>query len=200
MAKHFNIEIKNGSLTFSLREQNIRRESELDGIYVVRTSEPTERLGSEDTVRSYKHLTLVEWLFRCLKGIDLLVRPLRHRLEDRVRAHIFLCVLAYYVQWHMHTALAPLLFYDEQVYDDRRARDPVLPARASESAEAKKSARLTPEGFPIHSFETLLENLATRSRNTCILKADPTSPSFYKYTNPTPLQQRAFELLELCSQ
>jgi len=131
MAKHFNIEIKNGSLTFCLREQNIRRESELDGIYVVRTSEPTKRLGSEDTVRSYKRLTLVEWLFRCLKGIDLLVRPLRHRLEERVRAHIFLCVLAYYVQWHMHTALAPLLFYDEQVYDARRTRDPVLPARAS---------------------------------------------------------------------
>jgi transposase len=200
MAKHFNIEIKDGSLTFSLREQNIRRESELDGIYVVRTSEPIERLGSQDTVRSYKHLTLVEWLFRCLKGIDLLVRPLRHRLEDRVRAHIFLCVLAYYVQWHMHTALAPLLFYDEQVYDDRRTRDPVLPARPSQSAEAKKSGRLTPEGFPIHSFETLLENLATRARNTCTLKADPTAPSFYKYTNPTPLQQRAFELLGLCSQ
>lgn len=100
----------------------------------------------------------------------------------------------------MHTALAPLLFYDELVNDDRRTRDPVLPARASQSAEAKKSARLTPEGFAIRSFETLLENPVTRARNTCLLKADPTAPSFYEYTNPTPLQQRAFELLGLCSQ
>jgi transposase len=200
MAKHFKIDIKEGLLKFERREQNIRREAELDGIYVVRTSEPVGRLSSQDVVRSYKQLTLVEWLFRCLKGIDLLVRPLRHRLEERVRAHIFLCVLAYYVQWHMHTALAPLLFYDEQVRDARPTRDPVLPARPSESAQEKKSIRRTSEGYPVHSFDTLLKNLATRARNTCTLKADPTAPSFYKYTNYTPLQQRAFELLGLCSQ
>ena len=199
MAKHFKIDIKNGSFTYERREQNIRRETELDGIYIVRTSEPAERLDSNDTVRSYKHLTLVEWLFRCLKGIGLLVRPLRHRLANRVRAHIFLCVLAYYVQWHMRNALSPLLFNDEQVHDDRRTRDPVLPARPSESAKAKKNARLTPEDFPIHSFETLLEDLATRCRNTCKLKTDATAPTFDTYTNPTPLQQRAFELLGLCS-
>jgi transposase len=200
VAKHFKINIKDGCLTFERREQNIRRESELDGIYVVRTSEPSERLGSQDTVRSYKHLTLVEWLFRCLKGIDLLVRPLRHRLEDRVRAHIFLCVLAYYVQWHMRIVLAPLLFNDEQVHEDRLSRDPVAPARPSESAKSKKTARLTPEGFPIHSFETLLEDLATRCRNTCKLKTDPNAPTFFQHTNLTPLQHRAFELLGLCSQ
>jgi transposase len=200
MAKHFKIDIKEGLLKFERREQNIRREAELDGIYVVRTSEPVGRLSSQDVVRSYKQLTLVEWLFRCLKGIDLLVRPLRHRLEERVRAHIFLCVLAYYVQWHMHTALAPSLFYDEQVRDARPTRDPVLPARPSESAQEKKSIRRTSEGYPVHSFDTLLKNLATRARNTCTLKADPTAPSFYKYTNYTPLQQRAFELLGLCSQ
>lgn len=200
MAKHFKIDIKEGLLRFERRDQNISREAELDGIYVVRTSEPARRLGSQDVVRSYKQLTLVEWLFRCLKGIDLLVRPLRHRLEDRIRAHIFLCILAYYVQWHMQTALAPLLFYDEQVHDTRNTRDPVLPARPSESAQAKKSIRFTSEGFPIHSFDTLLENLATRARNTCTLKTDPTAPTFYKYTNPTALQQRAFELLGLCSQ
>jgi transposase len=200
MAKHFKVSIKKGSFGFARREQNVVREAELDGIYVIRTSEPADRLCKEDTVRSYKQLTLVEWLFRCLKGIDTLVRPLRHRLENRVKAHIFLCILAYYVQWHMRNALAPLIFNDEQVQNDRKTRDPVLPAQPSESAKNKKRQRLTSEGFEIHSFETLIENLATRCRNTCRLKTDTAAPTFYKHTNPTPLQQRAFELLGICSQ
>jgi len=199
MGKHFEVNIEDGSFSFVRREQNILREAELDGIYVIRTSEPAERLCSEDTVRSYKKLTQVEWLFRCLKGIDVLVRPLRHRLEDRVRAHIFLCVLAYYVQWHMRKSLAPLLFNDENLDNDRKKRDPVLPARPSESAKSKKRERVTPDGFQIHSFETLMENLGTRCRNTCRLKTDPTGPTFYKYTDPTPLQQKALSLLGLCS-
>jgi transposase len=200
VGKHFEAKIEDGSFCFARREQDIRREAELDGIYVIRTSEPVERLGSEDTVRSYKKLTLVEWLFRCLKSIDLLVRPLRHRLEDRVKAHIFLCVLAYYVQWHMRKDLAPLLFNDEELDDNRKTRDPVLPAKPSESAKSKKRQRVTADGFEVHSFETLMENLGTRCRNTCRLKTDSAGPTFDKYTEPTPLQQRAFSLLGLCSQ
>lgn len=200
VGKHFEVKIEEGFFGFARREQNIRREAELDGIYVIRTSEPAERLGSEDTVRSYKKLTQVEWLFRCLKSIDLLVRPLRHRLEDRVKAHIFLCVLAYYVQWHMRKHLAPLLFNDEELDDNRKTRDPVLPAKPSESVKRKKSELLTADGFEVHSFETLMENLGTLCRNTCRLKTDPAGPTFDKYTEPTPLQQRAFSLLGLRSQ
>jgi transposase len=200
VGKHFEVKIEDGGFRYARREQNIRREAELDGIYVIRTSEPADRLGSDDTVRSYKKLTLVEWLFRRLKSIDLLVRPLRHRLEDRVRAHIFLCVLAYYVQWHMRKALAPLLFNDEELDEDRKTRDPVLPATPSDSAKAKKRDRITCDGFEVHSFETLMENLGTRCRNTCRLKTYATGPTFDKYTEPTPLQQRAFSLLGQCSQ
>lgn len=200
VGKHFELKIEDGSFGYARREQNIRREAELDGIYVIRTSEPAERLGAEDVVRSYKKLTLVEWLFRCLKSIDLLIRPLRHRLEERVKAHIFLCVLAYYVQWHMRKDLSPLLFNDEELQDNRKTRDPVLPARPSQSAKEKKRERVTSDGFEVHSFETLMENLGTRCRNSCRLKIDPTAPTFYKYTDPTPLQQRAFSLLGLCSQ
>ena len=107
---------------------------------MIRTSEPASRFSAEDTVRSYKNLAQVEHAFRCLKGIDLLVRPIRHRDEQRVRAHLFLCMLAYYVEWHMRQALAPLLFDDEQLRRDRATRDPVAPAQASASAQRKRSS------------------------------------------------------------
>ena len=197
MGKHFELEIEDSTFHYARREDSIGRESELDGIYVIRTSEPVERLSAEDTVRSYKRLTLIEQAFRCLKGIDLLVRPIRHRDAQRVRAHIFLCMLAYYVQWHMRKALAPLLFIDEELDDNRPKRDPVAPAKPSPSAKKKKTVRLTPDGLPVHSFDTLLEELATRCRNKCRLKTDRSAPTFSKLTEPNPIQIKALQLLGL---
>jgi transposase len=195
MGKHFELTIQEGLLRYARREAQIQRETQLDGIYVIRTSEPRSRLSAENTVRSYKNLAQVEIAFRCLKSIDLLVRPIRHRDEQRVKAHLFLCMLAYYVQWHMRKALAPLLFEDEQLDQDRKIRDPVAPAKPSALAKRKKFVRLTAEGLPIHSFETLLEELATRCRNQSRIKSDPNKATFSHLTEPTPLQQRAFELL-----
>ena len=197
MAKHFELTIKDNAFSYARREQQIEREAQLDGIYVIRTSEPQQRLSAEDTVRSYKQLAQVEHAFRCLKGIDILVRPIRHRDEQRVKAHLFLCMLAYYVEWHMRKALAPLLFEDEQLDQDRKTRDPVAPAKPSASAKKKKLERVSSDGLPIHSFETLLQELATRCRNRSRIKSDPDGASFTHLTEPTPTQQRALELLEL---
>ena len=197
VGKHFAVTIEDAAFAYQRREARIRRECELDGIYVIRTSEAPERLSTEDTVRSYKNLAQVERAFRCLKGIDLLIRPIRHRDEARVRAHIFLCMLAYYVEWHLRKALAPLLFDDEELEQERWRRDPVAAAKPSASAQEKKHRRRTPDGLPVHSFETLLAQLGTRSRNYCKVKADPQSPSFAQITEPDSLQQRAFELLDL---
>jgi len=197
MAKHFDTTIKEGAFAYARREQQIEREAQLDGIYVIRTSEPQSRLSAADTVRSYKLLAQVEHAFRCLKGIDILVRPIRHRDEQRVKAHLFLCMLAYYVEWHVRKALASLLFDDEQLDEDRKTRDPVAPAKPSAQAKKKKLVRVTADGLPIHSFETLLADLATRCRNRCRIKSDPNGTPFTHLTEPTPLQQRVFELLEL---
>ncbi len=199
MGKHFELTIEEGVFHYARRQQAIQRETDLDGIYVIRTSEPATRLSAEDTVRSYKNLAQVEHAFRCLKGIDLLVRPIRHRDQQRVKAHLFLCMLAYYVEWHMRKALAPLLFDDEQLDQDRKTRDPVAPAKPSASAKKKKTTRLTPDGLPIHSFDTLLVELGTRCRNRCRIKSDPNSVPFSQHTDPTPLQQRAFDLLKVLS-
>ena len=197
VGKHFALEIYDGAFSFSRMEETIRRESELDGIYVIRTSEPAERISAQDTVRSYKRLEQVESAIRCMKGVDILVRPIHHRTKDHVRAHIFLCMLAYYVEFHMRIALAPLLFDDEELDERRKKRDPVKPAKPSGSAKRKKTTRLTPDGLKIHSFQTLLAELATRSRNRCRVKSDPEGPKFYELTEPTPLQERAFQLLGL---
>jgi transposase len=197
VAKHFALTIEDGVFRHARREHRIRRESELDGIYVIRTSEPAARLSAADTVRSYKALTHVEAAFRSLKGVELLVRPIRHRAADRVRAHIFVCMLAYYVKWHMRKALAPLLFDDEELDANRATRDPVAPARPSESAKKKKALRVTADGLPIHSFATLMAELGTRCRNRCRLKSSQTSVTFDRLTEPTALQRRALELLEL---
>jgi transposase len=197
VAKHFTIMIDDGAFSFSRKEESIHRESDLDGIYVIRTSEPAERISAEDTVRNYKRLEQVEMAIRCMKGVDLLVRPIHHRTVDHVRAHIFLCMLAYYVEHHMRKALAPLLFQDEELDERRKTRDPVKPAKPSASVKRKKTVRLTPDGFEIHSFQTLLAELATRSRNRCRVKSDAAGPTFYELTEPTPLQTRAFQLLGL---
>jgi len=197
VAKHFEITIDDGAFSFSRKKESIRRESDLDGIYVIRTSAPAQRISAEDTVRNYKRLEQVESAFRCMKGIDLLVRPIHHRTEDHVRAHIFLCMLAYYVEYHMRKSLAPLLFEDEELDERRKTRDPVKPAEPSASVKRKKMIRRTPDGLEIHSFQTLLAELATRCRNRCRVKSDQDGPAFYTLTEPTRLQKRALQLLGL---
>lgn len=196
MGKHIRWEAKDGGLTWSRDEASIRREKGLDGIYIVRTSEPQEKLSAPDAVRAYKGLAQVERVFRCMKGIDLKVRPIYLSTEPHVRAHFFLCMLAYYVEWHMRRDLAPLLFADEDLPLARLSRDPVAPARPSTAAKAKKAARLTQDGLVVHSFDTLLSALATQSRNTCRVSIGG-SPSFEQITEATPLQRRAFQLLGL---
>ena len=196
MGKHFTLTITDGVFAWARREESIRREADLDGIYVVRTNEPKERLSAPDAVRTYKSLALVERAFRCLKGVDLLVRPIFHRTEDHVRAHVFLCTLAYYVEWHMREAWAPLLFQDEELSQQRKQRDPVAPARPSPSARRKKATRRSSEGLPLHSFKTLVAELAKRCRNTCRVKADPAS-RFTMVSDPNPIQARALQLLGL---
>ena len=200
VAKHFEWTIDDGVFDWHRREDTIRQEAELDGIYVVRTSEPAEQLPPEDTVRGYKRLAHVERAFRCLKGIDLRVRPIRHRTEEHVRAHVFLCVLAYYVEWHLRQAWAEFLFDDEELAADRERRDPVAPARPSASARQKKRERKTAEGLLVQSWDTLLTHLATRARHTCRIQSPEDSrpgPTFSQLTEPTPLQARAMELLNV---
>lgn len=175
----------------------LRSEAGLDGIYVLRTSESRKHLSKEDTVRAYKSLSQVEQAFRCLKGIDLRVRPIRHRAVDHVRAHVFLCTLAYYVEWHMRKALAPILFEDEELDDARATRDPVAKAEPSASVKKKKAARMTPGGWPVQSFQTLIKNLGTRCRNRCRAGNNDALVTFYELTESTPLQAHIFELLGL---
>lgn len=195
VAKHFQLRIGDGVLEWTRQAESIQREAALDGVYVVRTSEDSRHCSAEDTVRRYKSLAQVERAFRCLKGIDLRIRPIHHRREDLVRAHILLCMLAYYLEWHMRQALAPLLFADEELADNRRRRDPVAPPEPSASVQRKKSEHTTPDGFPVHRFDTLLEILGTRCRNTCRIRQDAGDATFQQLTELTPLQAHAFELL-----
>jgi len=203
-----------GRLSWKRNEAKIAAESAVDGIYVIRTSEPAGRLSAEDAVRNYRGLAHVARAFRTLKGIDLRVRPIYHRLADHVRGHLLLCLLAYYVEWHMRKALAPLLFADEELDDARRVRDPVKPAQPSEAAKAKRAGRQTADGLEVHSFRTLLAELATCCRNRCrFAAAGPDSPKSGGAAGPavelepleivteqTPLQARAMDLLAACSQ
>lgn len=199
VGKHFKINIKHSFLSWERKTEMIEREASLDGIYLIRTSEPKERMSAENTVRNYKSLARVERAFRSLKGMDILIRPIRHRLSKRVKAHIFICMLAYYVEWHMRKALAPLLFEDEELDENRKTRDPVAQAKPSKSAKEKKKVRKTKQGFPIHSFDTLVTELGTRCRNLCKLKSSPETPSFVQYTEFSEFQEKAFKLLGLFS-
>lgn len=196
VAKHFRLDIRDHGFDFGIDEAQVAAEAALDGLYVIRTSVPPERLGAEETVRSYKALSQVERAFRSLKTIDLKVRPIYHRREARVRAHIFLCLLAYYVEWHMLEVWRPLLFGDE----DQRAkqtRDPVVPAARSEAALRKVHAKFLDDGTVVHSFRTLLKELSTIVRNVCRRRgAGPDEPTFDTVTTRTPKQQRAYDLLE----
>src|SRR5271166_5611214 len=197
VGKHFDVQIGESSFTWNRRQDSIEQEAQLDGIYVLRTSEPVARLSAEDTVRNYKSLAEVERAFRCLKGIELLVRPIRHRTEERVPAHIFLCLLAYYVEWHLRRAWAPLLFEDEERREERQRRDPILPAEPSAAAAAKKRSRQTAEGLPVHSFRTLLAALASRARVTYEIQSGDVKLTCKQTPEPTPLQARAYELIRM---
>jgi transposase len=197
MAKHFALTIEDGRFQAQRRKEGIREEGLLDGVYVIRTSESKENLVAPDVVRHYKNLTNVERAFRCWKGMDIRVRPIYLRTEEHVRAHIFLCLLAYYVEWHMRAALAPLLFEEEDLVQYRQQRDPVAPAKPSTVVQTKKQRKQTEEGFPVQSFSTLLQALATRCRNTCQVQARTEAPTFEQVTQATPLQVKAFELLGL---
>jgi transposase len=195
MAKHFQLTIADGLFRWKRRQAAIRQEEQLDGIYVIRTSESKEQMSAPDTVRSYKRLGQVERAFRSLKGIDIMVRPIYHRVEPRVRAHIFLCMLAYYVEWHLRQAWAPLLFADEELEGNRDDRDPVNPATCSDSAQAKKKSRRNAANQEVHSFKTLLSDLGSRCRNTCTITSDGTTNSFTQLTDASPLQAEALRLL-----
>ena len=196
VGKHFKLTIEDNRFEWQRKQEAIEKEAALDGIYVIRTSEPAKRLSAENVVRSYKQLADVEQAFRWIKSLDLLVRPIRHRLEDRVKAHVFLCMLAYYVQWHLKQAWSPLLFVDEHLAEHRAERDPVAPAEPADEVKAKKAARQTEDGYEVQSFQTLLAELATQCRNTCVFGEGESSACFSKLTEPSPLQSEAFRLLE----
>jgi len=199
VAKHFRLEIQDDRFAFEIDAARVAAEAALDGLYVIRTSLPAERLDAADTVRAYKRLSDVERAFRALKTIDLKVRPIRHRLEERVRAHIFLCMLAYYVEWHMREAWRPLLFADED-QAAKLTRDPVAPAKRSAAALRKVHTKVLDDGTPVHSFGTLLKNLSQIVRNVCRQRgAGPDAPTFELVTTPSPTQQRAYELLKTIS-
>lgn len=200
VAKHFTPTIEDGLPRFERNEASIAAESQLDGIYVVRTSESEQALGAADAVRTHKSLGQVEQAFRCIKSADLHVRPIHHRDETRVRAHIFLCMLAYYVDWHLRRALSPVLFQDDELGADRWVRDPVARAEASESAKAKKSARMTADGWPVHSLRSLLAEMATLCKNTCRAGEGRNAVRFEQLTEATAFQQHVFMLLGVRNQ
>ncbi len=195
MGKHFQLRIEEDSFHYQRKTVNIEREESLDGIYVIRTSVKKEVLSSQQVVASYKSLSGVERAFRSLKTVDLQVRPIHHRLPDRVRAHILLCMLAYYVEWHMRQLLAPILFDDDDRVQAQTARASIVaPAQRSASAQLKALTKQTSDGLKVHSFQTLLGDLATIVKNR-IQPTDKNSIVFDKLTQPTVIQQRALELL-----
>jgi hypothetical protein len=196
MAKHFELEIEPRGFAFRIREAQVAAEAALDGIYVLRTPLEPKRMDPAQVVRSYKSLAEVERAFRCLKTTDLHIRPIHHRLADRVRAHILLCMLAYYVEWHMRDAWRALLFADEDI-EAKAHRDPVAPAKRSAAAERKALTHTLTDGSPAHSFRTLIEELSSIVRNTCRTPNAPhDSPTFTITTRPNPTQQRALQLLD----
>ena len=197
MRKHFDLAITDQSFAFARKTAEIAAEAATDGIYIVRTSLAAEVLDDTATVRSYKSLSQVERAFRCIKTVDLHLRPIYHWLAARVRAHVFLCMLAYYLEWHMRQMLAPILFDDPDKNAADAARASVVaPAQRSEAAIRKQTTGATPDGLPVHSFRTLLADLATLTRNTIVTAIAPGLP-LTVLARPTPVQRRAYELLEV---
>jgi len=196
VAKHFELVIGERTFTFARKRDAIAAEAALDGLYIIRTSVPPAQMDSAECVRNYKALANVERAFRSLKTIDLKVRPIHHRTADRVRAHILLCMLAYYVEWHMREAWRELMFADTD-QQAKATRDPVAAAKRSKAALAKAARHTLDDGTPVHSFSTLLAELATLVSNTCRTpKAGPEAPTFEILTTPHAKQQRAFALLQ----
>src|SRR5256884_97951 len=195
MAKHFALDITDTSFGFARKTEEITGEAALDGLYVVRTSLPAAALDDAATVRSYKSLSLVERAFRCIKTVDLQIRPVYHWLADRVRAHVFVCMLAYYLEWHMRQRLAPMLYddTDKQAAEAQRS-SVVAKAERSPAAVTKQTTGRTDDGLPAHSFRTLLNDLATLTRNTLVTAISPEQP-FTLTARPTPVQQKARDLL-----
>jgi transposase len=195
MKKHFDLEITDTAFSFARKTTEIAAEAATDGLYVVRTSLPEATLGDADPVRSYQSLARVERAFRCIKTVDLNVRPVYHWLEDRVRAHVLLCMLAYYLEWHMRQCLAPMLFDDTDKEEAEALRSSVVAqAQRSKTAVKKQTPGMTPDGLPVHSFRTLLAALATMARNTIVTAINPLYP-LTVVTRPTLVQQKAFDLL-----
>ena len=197
MKKHVDLTITDDAFSYTRKTAEIAAEAATDGLYVVRTSLPEATLGDADTVLSYKSLARVERAFCCIKTVDLNVRPVYHWLEGRVRTHVFLCMLAYYLEWHMRQRLAPMLC-DDTDKDEAEARrsSVVAQAQRSKAAVRKQTTGMTPDGLPVHSFRTLLADLATVARNTIITAINPNYP-LTVVTRPTPMQQKAFDLLGL---
>ena len=195
VAKHFVVRIGDDSLAYERKDRRIAEEAALDGFYVIRTDVPETTLDAEQTVRAYKGLSKVERAFRRLKTVDLKIRPIHHRTSDRVRAHVLLCMLAYYVEWHMRQLLKPLLFDDEDPAAGRALQaSPVAPAQRSPAAKRKAAAKRTDDDKPVHSFQTVLADLATIAKNR-IQPSVPGAESFEKITRPTSNQQRILDLL-----
>ena len=197
VGKHFDITITEASLTWARNAERIRHEAELDGFYVIRAKTPDQHRTAEELVASYKGLAVVERAFRTLKGVDLKIRPIHHHLPKRVKAHVLLCMLAYYVEFHLREALAPVLYHDEDkaAANDKRT-SVVAPAQRSDAAIAKDSTKRTATDLPVHSFPTLLRDLSTLTKNTIQPRIDH-APAFIKTTMPTPFQRKVFDLLKM---
>jgi transposase len=196
VAKHFELTITDDSFRYWRNEQQIAQEAALDGLYVIRTSISQEVLNSEGTVRAYKDLSKVERAFRCMKTIDLHVRPIYHWLDERIKAHVFLCMLAYYVEWHMRQNLAPILFDDHDRQPAQAERKSIVqPSPRSRAARAKERTKQTVDGFSVHSFRTLLADLGTVCKNRIRVTTTTTSNEFYMVTRPTAEQDHILNLL-----
>jgi len=197
VGKHYDITITDTTFTWARNQERIEREAELDGFYVIRAKVPQPEMSAADLVATYKGLSAVERAFRTLKGVDLKIRPIYHRLEKRVRAHVLLCMLAYYVEFHMRSWLAPVLFQDDQPDEAKSLRESVVaPAERSTSAQEKASRKRSTENLPVHNFQSLLRDLSTISKNT-IQPLVKGAQSFVQITLPTVFQRKAFELLQV---
>src|ERR1700722_18566267 len=197
MAKHFDVEIADSYLSWQRRIGQIEEEAHLDGIYVIRTSMPAEHLDAAETIQAYKDLSRVERAFRSLKSVDLEIRPIRHWTADRVRAHVFLCMLAYHVEWHLRQTLAPLLFHDTDLEAARtERRSPIASTEPSATARSKKAIKRNANGDPVHSFAGLIDHLGTMTRNTMRVPHHTKHPLPLP-SRPTALQEAAFKLLDI---
>jgi hypothetical protein len=203
MAKHFDLTVADARFLFARKTPEIAAEAALDDVYAVRTNRPSETIADAATVRAYKSLSMVVRAFRCIKTADLHTCPIHHWLAERVRAHVFLCMFAYHVEWHMRARLAPMLFDDDDKEAAETSREnPVAQAQGSPAAIAKQMTGLTADGAPVHSFRTLLADLATIARNTVFTALAP-DHRFNNLSRPTPVHQKAFDLLAIpipCSQ